>query len=150
MEPLGRRGARFTKIIVEIFRLNRLLLDAGDRLTAPVGLTSARWQVISVVDEHPAPVAEVARAMGLTRQSVQQTANGLARDGLIEWVENPLHRRAKLIRITPKGRKALDAVAAEHTVWANAVGRAQDRRALKASLAYLRALRATLDTADSL
>ena len=77
MSRLTRRGELFTEIVLEVFRLNRLLLDAGDELTAPVGLTSARWQVLGIVEHGPASVAQVARAMGLARQSVQETANGL-------------------------------------------------------------------------
>jgi hypothetical protein len=37
-------GNAFTELILEVFRLNGLLLEAGDRLTHPVGLSSARWQ----------------------------------------------------------------------------------------------------------
>lgn len=146
MEPLGRRGALFTEIVLEVFRLNRLLLDAGDELAAPAGLTSARWQVLGVVEHGPASVAQVARTMGLTRQSVQQTANSLAREGLSEWVENPRHRRAKLIRLTSEGREALDAVVSRHAAWANGIAREHRQNALESSLAQLRALRASLET----
>ena len=103
MSGLHRRGELFTEIVLEVFRLNRLLLDAGDALTAPVGLTSARWQVLGIVEHGPAPVAQVARSMGLTRQSVQETANGLEAEGFIEFAPNPRHHRAKLMVMTPKG-----------------------------------------------
>ena len=149
MEPLGCRGTLVTELILEVFRLNRLLLDAGDRLAAPAGLTSARWQVLGVVEHGPTSVPKVARAMGLTRQAVQRTATELARDGLIAWAEHPRRRRAKLMRLTRRGRKALDVVAARHVEWANAVGRAHDRTALEVSLTHLRALRATLEARDS-
>jgi hypothetical protein len=46
MSALSRRGELFTHVVLEVFRLYRLLLDAGDEPTAAVGLTSARWQVL--------------------------------------------------------------------------------------------------------
>ena len=95
----------FTSLIIEVFRVNGLLLAAGDRLTGPAGLSSARWQVLGVVEHGPSSVAHVARAMGLTRQSVQQTADALERDGFIEYVDNPHHLRAKLMAMTPKASR---------------------------------------------
>ncbi|HEU4740990.1 MAG TPA: helix-turn-helix domain-containing protein, partial [Meiothermus sp.] len=82
-------GEAFTELALEVFRLNGLLLEAGDELTRPVGQTSARWQVLGVVEHGPVTVPQVARVMGLTRQGVQRTADLLEEDGLIEYVENP-------------------------------------------------------------
>lgn len=145
MNKLSLNADAFTELILEIFRLNRLLLDAGDHLTEPVGLTSARWQVLGVVEHGPVPVANVARVMGLTRQSVQQTADGLAEDGLIEYIENPHHRRAKLMVMTPKGRKALDYVVERHAEWANQIGGKQSLEALREAVTVLRQLRESLE-----
>lgn len=145
MDELNPAGDAFTHVVLEVFRLNRLLLDAGDALTAPAGLTSARWQVMGVVEHGPIPVSNVARIMGLTRQSVQQTADGLAADGLIAWTENPHHRRAKLMSLTPAGREALDTVQRRHAEWANGIGGAHSADELRAALGVLRRLRATLD-----
>ncbi|MCP3144911.1 MarR family winged helix-turn-helix transcriptional regulator [Pyxidicoccus xibeiensis] len=138
-------GALFTELVLEVFRVNGLVLEAGDRLTEPVGLSSARWQILGVVDHEPAPVANVARLMGLTRQSVQQTADALERDGFVEYVENPHHRRAKLIAMTEKGREALRKVEARHATWANRTGAAIDSRALQAALEGLREVRKRLE-----
>lgn len=97
MTSLTDRGREFPALLVEVFRLNGLLLAAGDRLTAPSGPTSARRQVLGVVDHGPCTVAQVARAMGLTRQAVRETANALAREGAVELRDNPADRRAKLL-----------------------------------------------------
>jgi DNA-binding MarR family transcriptional regulator len=145
MDELNPAGEAFTGVVLEVFRLNRLLLDAGDALAAPAGLSSARWQVMGVVEHGPIPVSNVARIMGLTRQSVQQTADGLAADGLIAWTENPHHRRAKLMSLTPAGRDALALVQRRHAEWANRIGGAQDVQALRTALGVLRHLRETLD-----
>lgn len=145
MDELTPGGSALTEVVLEVFRLNRLLLDAGDALTAPVGLSSARWQVMGVVEHGPIPVSNVARIMGLTRQSVQQTADGLAADGLIAWSENPHHRRARLMSLTPAGREAMAYVTARHAQWANELGASQALDELRAAAHALRRLRATLD-----
>jgi DNA-binding MarR family transcriptional regulator len=145
MSALGKRGAAFTDLVLEVFRLNRLLLDAGDVLTAPSGLSSARWQVLGVVEHGPVTVANVARVMGLTRQSVQQTADGLVEEGFIVFSENPQHQRAKLMALTTKGRRALDAVLKRHARWANEIGEGHTLAALEQTLAELQKLRASLE-----
>jgi DNA-binding MarR family transcriptional regulator len=149
MNKSNPNGSTFTELVLEVFRLNGLLLEAGDRLTSPVGLTSARWQVLGVVEHEPVPVANVARIMGLTRQSVQQTADALEKDGFIEYVENPHHRRAKLMRITPKGRKALDYVQQQQVDWANQISENHLLEDLKTAISVLRQLNENLNQSSS-
>ena len=145
MTRLSLNAEAFTELILEVFRLNRLLLDAGDHLTQPVELSSARWQVLGVVEHGPIPVAHVGRIIGLTRQSVQQTADSLAEDGLIEYIENPHHRRAKLMVTTPKGRKALDYVVERHAEWANQIGEKHSLEGLQTAVTALQQVRASLE-----
>jgi DNA-binding MarR family transcriptional regulator len=114
----------FTRLILLVFRLNGLLLDAGDRLAAPVGQTSARWQVMGVIDHEPLTVSAVARVMGLRRQSVQRTADLLAADGVAEYVDNPADRRARLLTLTPSGRRALRTIERAQHAWAAELGEA--------------------------
>jgi DNA-binding MarR family transcriptional regulator len=146
MSEPSANGSAFTELILEVFRLNGLLLEAGDRLTDPVGLSSARWQVLGVVEHQPTPVAHVARIMGLTRQSVQQTADALANDGFITYTDNPHHRRAKLMTITAKGRKALDYIQQCQIDWANQVSEPFSLEALKTAVMVLRQLEERLET----
>jgi DNA-binding MarR family transcriptional regulator len=122
--PVSRTaaGTAFSHLAVRVFRLNGRLLAAGDALAKPAGQTSARWQVLGVADDAPATVAHISRVMGLTRQSVQRVADVLAREGLAEYVENPSHRRAKLLQLTPRGRAALRRIEAAQARWANALG----------------------------
>jgi DNA-binding MarR family transcriptional regulator len=86
--------------------------------------------------------------MGLTRQSVQQTADSLEKKGLIGYRENPHHRRAKLMVLTVAGRKALDYVLERQAVWVNAIGTKQSLSDLNRSVAVLRQLRADLEPED--
>jgi DNA-binding MarR family transcriptional regulator len=58
----------------------------------------------------------------LARQSVQRLADLLVRDGLAAYEDNPTHRRAKLVRLTPSGRTALRTIQAAQRAWADALG----------------------------
>jgi DNA-binding MarR family transcriptional regulator len=139
------KGKVITELARAIFELNGLLLDASNQLTAPVGLTGARWQILGIVEHGPEPVANIARIWRLTRQGVQQTADALYSDGFVEYLENPHHRRAKLVSITPKGTKALERIRVQQTIWANGIGEQTKLKDLQAVLAHLRTLKSILE-----
>ena len=121
MSKLTPAGRALTEVGFELFRLNNRMLTAGDRLVADLGLTSARWQVIGtiVASDRPQPVAWLARDMGGNRQNVQRIVNNLATEGLVAFQPNPHHRRAQLVVLTERGRKAFDAAMRLQTPWIN-------------------------------
>lgn len=137
-------GALFTELSLELGRLQSQLAEATQRLAEPSSLTSARWQVLSAVHAAPAPAAQVARLMGLTRQAVQQTADVLEAEGLIQYRANPNHKRAKLIEATLLGRQRLAAVRARQVAWANRLGKRIGRASLQASREGIRVIGAEL------
>ncbi len=51
----------------------------------------------------PLTVPQIARMRPTSRQRMQRLANELAADGLVEYIDNPKHRRSKLVRLTAKG-----------------------------------------------
>src|SRR5690348_13588316 len=101
-----------TRVVLATFRANGLLLGAGDALGGEVGLTSARWQVLGALAlaDRALTVPQIARRMGLTRQSVHATVGRLRADGLIEQAINSDHRRSPLVRLTGPGDAAYRAV----------------------------------------
>lgn len=103
-----------SKLALEVFRCNGALIACGDALVAPLGLTSARWQVLGAVIEARGQlsVASIARNMGLVRQSVQRVVNDLASLGLVRIEPNPHHRRAHLVQLTPEGERRFDSASA--------------------------------------
>jgi DNA-binding MarR family transcriptional regulator len=114
-------GETATRIILSTFRANGLLLAVGDRLTADQHLTAARWQVLGAITlaQRPLTVPQIARRMGLTRQSVHATVQRLLRDDLLELVPNADHRRSPLVRLTEPGRASYAAADRRQVVWAN-------------------------------
>ncbi|MFE5911193.1 MarR family winged helix-turn-helix transcriptional regulator [Streptomyces wedmorensis] len=108
-EPLGRRQRQdaLSRTALGVFRLNGQFLAVSEKLAEPAGLTAAWWQVLGAVLPQPLPVSGIARAMGITRQSVQRIADLLVREGLAAYEPNPAHRRAKLLAPTEAGRAAV-------------------------------------------
>ena len=105
------------RLALAIFRVNGALIAAGDQTTRPLDLTSARWQVLGAIaagDDAGLTAAQIGRNMGLTRQSAQRLVNELEAGGLIGLHDNPNHRRARLVRLTARGREAF---AAANAAW---------------------------------
>ena len=111
-----------TSLIVPVIKLEAHFSRAGEAIAAAGGQTLARWLALEMVADGPATVAQIARRMELTRQSVQRVADLLQEDGLTEYMDNPAHRRAKLVRITPRGQTTLRTIQTAQRTWANSVG----------------------------
>lgn len=127
-----------TELVLEIFRVNGLLLAVGDRLTRELGLTSARWQVLGALADGPLTAAQIARNMGLKRQSVQRLVDVLAEQGILMFEDNPHHRRAKLVRLTEAGQRKYEQISKIQARWVNSVSRDLDEKELNAAVALLR------------
>lgn len=108
-----------TRSALTAFKLNGQFLAVADRLASPTGLTAARWQVLGAVLSQPRSVAEIARQMGITRQSVQRTADRLVEDDLARYQPNPAHRRAKLLAPTEAGLAAVKRIDPTHAEFAH-------------------------------
>jgi DNA-binding MarR family transcriptional regulator len=124
-------GAALTELVLTVFRVNGRLLDAGDRMTKGLGLTSARWQVMGALADGPLTAAQIARDMGLQRQSVQRLVDLLGEEGVVEFAPNPNHRRAKLVRMTDAGRRAYDRLGRIQARWANELARGTSTQRLR-------------------
>ena len=117
-------GDAFTALLAQVIGLTRRFTTVGEALAKPAGQTLARWLVLEAIQDQPATVAQIARTMYLARQSVQRLADVLVRDGLAVYESNPAHRRAKLLRLTPRGRDALRTIQVAQRAWADALGAA--------------------------
>ena len=113
------RGAILTQLIRTVFPLNGCLLEAGDRLSCDVGLSSALWQVLGAISDNPRSVPQIGRVMGLTRQSVQRSVNVMAEDGLVQFVPNPDHKTSPLVQLTSHGQTAYAEVMRLQVEWSN-------------------------------
>lgn len=51
----------------------------------------------------PLTVPQIAQMRPTSRQRMQRLADELAAAGLVKFIDNPKHRRSKLVQLTPKG-----------------------------------------------
>lgn len=145
MADLTPKGRAFTDILTEVFRLRALMLESAEQITAPVGLTSARWQILSTVEEAPATVADVARRLGVARQSVQESVDAMAREGHVVLHDNPDHKRARLVAPTASARKALDYLRPRQRQFASLMGAPHSLASLQATLDVLQQSRLRIE-----
>ncbi len=138
--PVTTKGDIFTEIVLEIFKLGGTLVAEGDRITSECGLTSARWKVLGAISlaGRPQTVPQIARAMGLTRQGVQRQVDVMHRDGLLEFQENPEHKRAKLISLSKLGKGAYAKLDQKQKKWARSNTHQMSKEELEAALSVLR------------
>jgi DNA-binding MarR family transcriptional regulator len=106
-----------SRFSLSVFAIHGLLLRSGERVTRPLGQSSARWQVLGRAGYRPQTVAQMAHDMGHARQSVQRIADALAHEGLVAYKDNPADKRARLVALTPAGEALLAAIYARDQEW---------------------------------
>lgn len=115
-------GDTFTAFVVQVARLGAEFTATGEKLAALGGQTLARWVVLDAAADGPASVAQIARRLGMARQSVQRVADLLVGDRLAVYEDNPDHQRAKLLTPTARGRRALVTISTAQKTWADTLG----------------------------
>ena len=120
MKPRRKPDDVWSKFALSIFKLNGLIMQAGDDITLPIGQSSARWQVLARAFE-PQTVAQMARDMGHARQGVQRVADILVKEGLVVYREHPTDRRTQLLELTPKGLEVLTIIYLRQVDWSEQI-----------------------------
>jgi DNA-binding MarR family transcriptional regulator len=106
-----------SQLALAVFRINGLLMRSGENVTRPLGQSSARWQVLGRAGYVPQTVSQMAREMGLARQSVQRVADALQRDGLATLEAIPSDKRTALVTLTTAGQKVLAEIYKRNGEW---------------------------------
>ena len=83
----------------------------------------------------PLTVPQIAQMRPTSRQRMQRLADELAAEGLVEFVDNPKHRRSKLVQLTSRGvaryRELNARFLAIASTMAGALGEAEIRKATR-------------------
>lgn len=97
-------GQVIEDLIIEIVATFFLLRAEGMRIGVVSSSGEGYWSVLRMLKVNGAQtVPQIARYRYVPRQSVQKLANEMLADGVIELVNNPAHKRSKLLRLTSKG-----------------------------------------------
>jgi DNA-binding MarR family transcriptional regulator len=143
-------GTALTDLFLDLFRLNSRALAVGDRLVAPLGLTSARWTILGAIVQanRAQPVAWLARDLGAHRQNVQRIINELREQGLVAYEANPHHRRAQLVVLTDKGGRAFTAAMNLQAPWVNRISDGLSVKDIETAHRVISAVRKKLEVPD--
>ncbi|ABF52580.1 MarR family winged helix-turn-helix transcriptional regulator [Sphingopyxis alaskensis] len=109
---MSPRFSDFERFADELARLRGRMRALYADTRAQSGLAEMELTVLTAVVNAATPptVAQIGRSLGHPRQVVQRAANRLAALDLIDFADNPDHKRASLIIATDAGRalKAAD------------------------------------------
>jgi DNA-binding MarR family transcriptional regulator len=116
--PVSKLGYNRTEAGAALLEVTILTLQAAFMLRAAgkrAGLVSAEgggvWGLLrSLKLGGPQTVPALARARPVARQHIQTLADELANRGLVRFVDNPAHRRSRLVTLTAAGERAYDAM----------------------------------------
>ncbi len=115
----------------------------SQRLRARFGITLARFDYLAQLQRHPDGLRmnALSRYLMVTGGNITGLTDQLAKEGLVERVDDPDDRRSWRVALTPKGRSDFAAMAAEHETWLTAMFEglgAGDKDQLFAQLGRLR------------
>jgi DNA-binding MarR family transcriptional regulator len=92
-------------------RLFRAMAARADGYLADAGISAADRAVMEFLyPEQALSVPEIARKYDVSRQHVQVTVNALIGRGLLRSIENPHHKRSRLIRLSSLGRASFEEI----------------------------------------
>jgi DNA-binding MarR family transcriptional regulator len=88
----------------------------------------------------PLTVPQIAEMRPTSRQRMQRLADELAAEGLVEFIDNPKHRRSKLVRLTRKGEARYRELDARFLAIAATLGVALDEADIRRTTEIVRQL----------
>jgi DNA-binding MarR family transcriptional regulator len=88
----------------------------------------------------PLTVPQIAEMRPTSRQRMQRLADELAAEGLVEFVENPKHRRSNLVRLTRKGEARYRELSARFLAMASTMGAELSEADIRKTTAIVRQL----------
>ena len=86
----------------------------------------------------PLTVPQIAEMRPTSRQRMQRLADELAADGLAEFVDNPKHRRSKLVQLTRKGTARYQEMSARFLAMASTIGGELNETEIRKTAAVVR------------
>ena len=96
----------FISLIHEMLRLHGRIRPIFESVEKATGLSNMELSILSSIGEshHAVTVAELGRSLGRPRQVIQRTVNAMVTSQLLEMADNPRHKRAKVVGLTPTGQ----------------------------------------------
>lgn len=95
-------------LCLHVQRAARALARRFDDAFRPLGLTNGQFSLLMSLNRpEPAGMAALAKLLAMDRTTLTAALKPLRRRGLIRIKSDPADRRARLMMLTPKGRRLL-------------------------------------------
>jgi DNA-binding MarR family transcriptional regulator len=95
-------------LCLHVQRAARTLARRFDKALRPLGLTHGQFSLMMSLNRPEAPaMAAVASLLAMDRTTLTAALKPLERRGLLKIAVNPKDERARLLALTPRGRKLL-------------------------------------------
>jgi DNA-binding MarR family transcriptional regulator len=103
---------------LRVLRTGMVLHHCLERSLARLGLSYGRFMLLCLLKQgqEPVPVCKLAGMAGVTTPTVSAVLAGMARDGLVERLEDASDKRVVRIGLLPAGQSVLDDVLPGHFV----------------------------------
>ncbi len=143
---VGRRCPVGRKLVGELLRAGTRITASRNALLMGFGITGARLRLLKTVRRRrePRTVAQLARAMGVSRQTLRATVKDLVAAGFVNLEANMFHRRAPIVVLTPQGNECLDRLLHVEQRWISELTRGFDEHLLAQTEWVVRCLRERL------
>ncbi len=121
------------------------------RLRDRFGISLARFDYMAQLYRYKGglKMRALSRYLMVTGGNVTGLTDELERDGLVVRAGSPDDRRAWILQLTPRGRRAFEAMASEHEQWVLELFAGLDAKAVQQLYTHLGALRVHLMRHDS-
>ena len=108
--------------------------------------TDAPWRVVEAVahSHYCLAIADVARVLGVARQTAHPFVHAAARQGFLELMPNPHDRRILQLLLTPRGKAELAVADRRESSWLNALLNGLGDRDMAVTAHVLRIIRQRL------
>src|SRR5262245_20522187 len=118
-----RKGEGIANLMLEVAQFFFRLRALGQRtglITSWGGGAFGFMRSLALIG--PLTVPQIAQMRPTSRQRMQRLADELASEGLVEFIDNPRHRRSKLVRLTRKGDARYHELSARFLAIASTMG----------------------------
>ena len=135
------RGTAVAELMLEVaqcfFRIRALGQKAG-LITSWGGGAFGFMRSLALLG--PLTVPQIAEMRPTSRQRMQRLADELAAEGLVKFIDNPRHRRSKLVRLTPEGDARYRELSARLRSIASTMGVALNEAEIRRTIEIVRQL----------
>src|SRR3989304_7348128 len=130
---------RSQRVLDQPLSLPRLYQSRREEVARFEKQSRARWEVLIAVGSGRT-VPQIARRMGMARQSVQRIADLLAEARLVRFEANPDHRRSPILRPPAEGARLRERLERQIRGWEQTVEELVGAEEIQTAIMVLRGL----------